>query len=191
MTEIYQEMFKSMAEASGEQHVLKSSPETVFCLGCLAEDTQVHMADGCIKDIRNIRAGDRIAGDGGSVAVSDVITGYEATLIHIQTEGGNVLEATANHPIVTEAGMKQIGELTAEDRVKTDDGSYQKVTDTYQIEYNRRVYNIYAGGSRIICNGLVVGDFEEQNRIAAKKEGNKPSQELLDEMEMLKRLMMQ
>jgi hypothetical protein len=89
--------------------------------------------------------------------VSAVVRGEREVLL-----SSRMLEATPNHPMVTEAGEKKAGEVVVGDRVVCRDGTGKYVQylvwdKTEGAAGMQPVYNIVAGsGSTFIMNGVMV-----------------------------------
>lgn len=152
------------------QGALKVIPQIWFYWGCLSKHTRIKLADGSERQIVDVSIGDRVSdGRGQDARITNIWKGTEDTLIHIMTEQGNILEATRDHPVLTSNGMKQLQKLTSADRIVTGAGDTQAIVEAYPIVYEDVVYNLELdGGNTIVCNGLVTGDMQEQNRLAAE-----------------------
>lgn len=176
-----------------EQHMAEIKPIRMFW-GCVAEGTRVRMADGCEIMIEHLCPGDRAADiQGGGNTVADVIRGMEEMLYVIRAEGRREIRVSGEHPFLTEKGWKPAMELTAEDRLMMEDGSYAQVEEHYMIQYGGTVYNLYLEGApRFIAEGYVVGDNEQQGacmRDTEEKERVEMNKEILEEIEKLKKLL--
>jgi hypothetical protein len=153
---------------------------------CFPGDMEVTMADGGRKPLSKVRAGDVVMTvDPGTRAVMPVkvkeLTVHAAknyaltrvVLLAATVKDGaagrevnllcKVLEGTPNHPMVTLAGGKKMGELAEGDKVlclNDQTGSYTEFTVWDKKESPggvQRVYNIVAGaGSTFIMNGVMV-----------------------------------
>lgn len=163
--------------------------------GCLAEDTMVTMADGFGRRIDSISIGDMIStvGNGYYVMVKNIYSGYENEIWVLESENGHTIRATDQHPFLTEKrGMVAVRNLTGEDRILMEDGSYQSILGLYAVKYNGMVYNLELdktdGGTLMLCNGFATGDFNAQNDTAVRFDNeDKPmSPALLKELEALK-----
>lgn len=138
--------------------------------GCLAVNSKILKEDGSECLIQDIRPGDSLRdGSYGSRAqVMDVICGSEEYIYCIQTEGGKEIQATDSHPFMTERGIVSVKNLTGADRLRMEDGRFERITALYQQEFHDRVYNLILGDSShtFCCNGFVTGDFQMQNEIS-------------------------
>lgn len=153
---------------------------------CFPGDMQVSMADGSTRALATIRPGDRILTLDPATQQHQVVRVKELTshapqnyaltrltLLAAQetitatgTEvklSGKVLQATPNHPVLTQSGEKKMGDVLAGDAILCHDkatGTYQAFTVWHKSESAgglQRVYNIVAdGGSTFMMNGVMV-----------------------------------
>ena len=137
--------------------------------GCLAEDTQICMADGSKKRISEISIGEMIMQpeDGRPVKVQNIWKGMEEALILIRTEEGDVVRMTKEHPVYQGNGFIRAGELKPGDTVYGEAGRKLTVAAAGTAPYGGFVYSLElehgGGGGRMLANGIVVGDFGVQN----------------------------
>ena len=104
------------------------------------------MADGSLRNIEDVRAGDlvRNAKTGAPVKVRQVIEGPEALpLIRFGFDGTTVTTSQA-HPVLTAAGLKPATELVKGDTIFDAHGNPHAVTilETLPIEEGQRVINV-------------------------------------------------
>lgn len=153
---------------------------------CFPGNMQVSMADGGTRELASIRPGDRIITLDPATQQTQVVTVKELTshtpknyaitrltLLSAQTTltaagtevvlSGKVLQATPNHPVLTQQGQKKIGEIAAGDELLCLDnttGRYQAFTVWHKAESAgglQRVYNIVADkGTTFVMNGVMV-----------------------------------
>ena len=153
---------------------------------CFPGDMQVKMADGSLRELSRIHAGDRVLTVDPATRETAMVTvkelavheakNYAITSLMLlsaderQTAAGmqvrlssRVLRATPNHPMATPAGHKKIGELLEGDKVLCLDektGSYAGYTVWQKTESAggvQPVYNIVAdGGNTFIMNDVMV-----------------------------------
>jgi intein/homing endonuclease len=88
---------------------------------CVAADERVLMADGSMKRIQDVRAGDRVLSSDGSRVVTDVVRDSWASgrrpVVKVKLAGGRVLRVTRQHRIYTTRGWVEAGDLTVRDEV--------------------------------------------------------------------------
>ena len=149
---------------------------------CFPGDMQVTMAGGTRKALSSVKAGDEVVTVDPATHQSTTVRVKELTVheaknyaitqvLLLSVSGGDrdlrvvsrVLQATPNHPMVTAAGDKKMGELREGDIVLCLDektGAYQEFTVWDKKESAggvQRVYNIVAGsGSTFIMNDVMV-----------------------------------
>lgn len=98
-----------------------------------------------------------------------MITGYESLLWCVQSERGEKLYASDEHPFVTESGDKRAIELYEIDKVLMQDGSYSNMKYRYDRYYGDTVYNLMLeDGHYFVANGYVIGDQEIQGEVMRK-----------------------
>jgi hypothetical protein len=149
---------------------------------CFPGEMWVTMGDGSSKMLRAVRPGDEVVTVDPVTQVRRAVVVKELTvhavknyaitrltLVSAVVRGerevllsSRVLEATPNHPMVTEAGEKKAGEVVVGDRVVCMDGTGKYVQylvwdKTERAAGMQPVYNIVAGsGSTFIMNGVMV-----------------------------------
>ena len=162
-------------------------PETCFlcaCIrsvGCFAPGVKIKMADGSLRKIEDVRAGDMVrnAKTGAPVKVSKVIEGPEALpLIRFGFDGTTVTTSQA-HPVLTAAGLKPANELKKGDTIFDALGKPHAVTilETLPIEEGQRVINVSldvpysdaTDGRLIVSDGIITGDIVLQGLLKERK----------------------
>ena len=162
-------------------------PETCYVCGCLrvegcfAPGVKITMADGSLRKIEDVRAGDMVrnAKTGAPVKVSKVIEGPEALpLIRFGFDGTTVTTSQA-HPVLTATGLKPANELKKGDTVFDAQGNPHAVTilETLPLEEGQRVINVNldvpssdaADGRLIVSDGIVTGDIVLQGLLKERK----------------------
>ncbi len=94
------------------------------CIYCFPSGTPILMADGTEKVIERVKEGDRVMSfneQKGEVEPATVTQKmkrpYRGELICIETENGNILRMTPEHPVYTQRGWTEAKELTERDEV--------------------------------------------------------------------------
>lgn len=132
---------------------------------CLEENTRILMADGTQRSIRNIKIGEEVMSDSGKTQrVMNVWQGREEHMMCIELKNGSKIILTDSHPIKTAAGIKRADAIDENDEIVMVYGEKHKISSISCIEYGNRVYNLDISGNFMIAEGIVVGDFEVQNR---------------------------
>jgi hypothetical protein len=151
---------------------------------CFAADALVTMADGFEKAIKDVEPGDQILAyaDGKispvkvegvnihrktSIALAKAVLfpqeNITASVTDVQaSEGMTELIATANHPVMTQEGIKTMGELKSGDSLYKYDAQTQ-TTCIYQVHFVSNayaevaeVYSLEVDGETYLVNKLVV-----------------------------------
>lgn len=156
--------------------------------GCLHERTIITMADGSTKAISDIVLGDMVKADSGHpVRVSEVFTGTEPSLYVLVTDDGHELQATFNHPVMTDNGMVPLMKLSIGDRLVLEDGRTDTLRQCFPIAYNGQVYNLdLEEEAGFYANGILVGGFTAQNRSYVLQEDALVPDELRREIDKLR-----
>ncbi|UPK69777.1 Hint domain-containing protein [Chitinophaga filiformis] len=153
---------------------------------CFPGDQLVTLANGAQKELRDIQPGDEIISPDAAthqtstIRVKELVkhtaenyaitrllvmhaTEEDAAGIHVVTLSGKVLQATPNHPVLTIAGKKQMGTITAGDQLLCMDEhtktlvTYTVVNKTEAAGGKQPVYNIIAeGGDAFMMNNIMV-----------------------------------
>lgn len=163
-------------------------PKLRLFWGCIGENSRILMVDGRVKPIKDIQIYDRVTTPGNSAQVENIFTGYEETILHIETEAGRTLELCLNHPVLTTEGYIQACKLTPHHQLITDD-EIDHVCFAYEKEYANKVYSLALDkGDGFFAEGLVVGTFRTENSFMSQGESNETvlTKELSDELKKLK-----
>lgn len=138
--------------------------------GCVAEDTQILMANGTTKRADGITAGDEVIDkDGKTDIITAVTSGTSQTMYHLRLESGKELVATNDHPIYTDQGLTAVIDLNTDSNVlvagSTD--KYEDVIYCYPHEYTGKVYSFELQNGNTLCtNGIITGSYTEQGKVA-------------------------
>ncbi|HYO58060.1 Hint domain-containing protein [Archangium sp.] len=147
---------------------------------CLAEGTQVQLADGRLVPIESIQIGDKIFNPfhpgAQELTVTDISKGFEtAPMVRIKDKAGRDLLMTEMHPIATvDRGMVQARKLRVGDKVQTRTGISQLVSVTRE-PFPGKVHNLKVGSTTealklgsdqtvVYANGFLVGDGQIQQK---------------------------
>ncbi|MBZ4417971.1 Hint domain-containing protein [Myxococcus sp. RHSTA-1-4] len=144
---------------------------------CLAEGTEIEMAEGKATTIESVKAGDSVSNPyNPSLTVMDTAVGIETTpMVRIRNEAGRTLLMTEMHPIqVVARGMVQARELKKGDLVMTRAGP-SKLTEVSREAFSGKVYNLKVGSvaekstlgedqTVVYANGFMVGDGQIQKK---------------------------
>lgn len=165
-------------------------PRADYARKCIAEDSNVLMADGTLKQIKDIQIGDKVISDHeGTFSPSNVVGVYDngyADTYTVETENGFSLTSTANHKYLTQDGWKELKDITCNDFLYTPkyincipDGrrSNQRISRVKNITKQNtcHVYDIEVEDTHnYIANGIVV------HNCIAKKKG---TEQLMPEIE--------
>jgi hypothetical protein len=143
-------------------------------LGCLAEGTQITLANGQKAAIESLKVGDVLKTDIGD---SKVIALNKFSQEHDVMFGinGEKPFITVEHPILTESGWKSIdptktpesglgelGKLAVGDKILTETGAIEiKSIEEHKIDVNALAYNIKVeNGGALLANDMFVSGFE-------------------------------
>ena len=147
---------------------------------CLAEGTQVQLADGRLVPIESIKIGDKIFNPfhpgAQELTVTDISKGFETVpMVRIKDQAGRDLLMTEMHPIATvDRGMVQARKLRVGDKVQTLTGTSQLVSVTRE-PFPGKVHNLKVGSTAealtlgvdqtvVYANGFLVGDGQIQRK---------------------------
>ncbi len=147
---------------------------------CLAEGTQVQLADGRMVPIESIKIGDKIFNPyhpgAQELTVMDIAKGFETVpMVRIKDKAGRELLMTEMHPIATvDRGMVQARKLRVGDKVQTRTGVSHLVSVSRE-PFPGKVHNLKVGSSEealklgpdqtvVYANGFLVGDGQIQQK---------------------------
>lgn len=150
---------------------------------CLAEGTQIELADGKLAAIEALHIGQDVyspyARTEHALTITDTAVGSErAPMVRIRDDAGHALLMTEMHPIATpDRGMVQARALRAGDRVMTTSGA-RTLVEVGREAYAGKVYNLKVGSPAqmaglvqdqtvVYANGFVVGDGQIQSKYEA------------------------
>lgn len=148
---------------------------------CMAAGTGIELADGTIVPVEAVRAGDKVAANGGGLVltVTDVQRGGEdKPLVHLRDEMGHDVRLTTEHPVVLSSGKAVKAELVkVKDRLRTRTGE-STVVSVARMPYDGQVYNLTLGTPEelaqiskeertLFAGGVQVGDSSMQFDLTA------------------------
>ncbi|GMU06439.1 Hint domain-containing protein [Corallococcus caeni] len=147
---------------------------------CLAEGTQIALAEGKPAAIESLKAGDHVTNPyNPSLTIMDTAVGIETTpMVRIRDAAGRSLLMTEMHPIQAVArGMVQARDLRTGDLVMTRTGP-SKLTEVTREAFTGKVYNVKVGSqaekallgedqTAVYANGFLVGDGQIQKKYEA------------------------
>lgn len=153
----------------------KVIPDLYVFFSCLAQGTEVTMADGSAKKIETIRPGNRVLTgvDGKVMAVDSTLKGTEEIpMIQLKTREGHNLLLTDGHPVATPEGVVLARMLAAGDRVVTREGTATLASVEREM-FGGFVWNLNVGprqenfskladNTTFFANGILVGDNQMQ-----------------------------
>lgn len=133
--------------------------------GCLDEKTEILMANGNSKKIKDIASGECVrAANGSSQRVKNVWTGTGSDCRVIKSERGTVIMATQDHPFPTDGGWKRASEIKVGDMLFDANGDPVRVEEISKTDKAHNVVNLeFDMPTVIIANGLQTGDHSSQN----------------------------
>lgn len=152
----------------------------IFVWGCLAAGTAVLLADGSSVNVEDVVPGMSVAAgrDGRRLQVAETFIGREQDpLIRLSTGSGRTVLVTAEHPLVTDGGMKLARDLRLGDSVMTVAGAEIIVATTNESHvgavYNLALRTADASAPPIedathFANGFLVGDHRAQSVVASR-----------------------
>ncbi|MGJ8561325.1 MAG: Hint domain-containing protein [Litorimonas sp.] len=149
-------------------------PSTRIYYSCVAEGTEITLADGQQTTIESLDVDDRIMSNRGGDAMTIYSTykGEEEFMIRLQTESGRELLISDTHPVITEGGIVLAGDIKTGSRVRTIDGP-EAVVVAEIVAYHGVVRNLSVGAesdgvpitshnTTFFANGFLIGDNEMQ-----------------------------
>ena len=166
--------FVSLVTGRGAEH----SNDCFICgclrtEGCFPPGVKITMADGSLRNIEDVRAGDLVRNGktGAPVKVRQVIEGPEALpLLRFGFDGTTVTTSQA-HPVLTAAGLKPANELKRGDTIFDARGNPHTLTilEMLPLEEGQRVINVSLDAASsdtderlIVSDGIITGDIELQ-----------------------------
>jgi len=148
-------------------------PPMVVAYGCLAEGTQVTMADGTPRNIENVGAEERVLSSiaGSAENVTSFTHGIELKpMVRLITENGHTLLLTETHPVMTSQGVKMANLLAEGDVVQTAEGP-SRLRTVGREAFSGTVWNLTVDpvnsdaaktATTFYANGILVGDGHMQ-----------------------------
>jgi len=150
-----------------------------FAFSCLAEGTQIRMADGLLMPIETIEQDDQILADrdGMVLSVMDMSIGVEdLPMYRLWDSLGHSLLLTGGHPVVLSHGeVVRTDQIFLGDELITEEGP--SIVTRIDLEvYDGQVFNLKLGNDRerryvernettMFANGILVGDGRVQSNI--------------------------
>tara|TARA_R110002073_G_scaffold85978_29_gene204356 strand:+ start:5278 stop:7014 length:1737 start_codon:yes stop_codon:yes gene_type:complete len=141
---------------------------------CVAEGTQITLADGTTKKIENVVADDKIFIDseGRVMTVKTTVKGKEENIFRLTTASGKILRVTGGHAIPTDSGVILAKNLITGNQVESIKG-FEELTSIQKEPYGGNVYNLILGtetdlikatqsNTTFYANGIRIGDAQMQ-----------------------------
>ena len=102
--------------------------------------------------------------DSSQTRVIDIIWGSDSKLVFLRTENGNTLYMSLSHPIITNRGQVQAGELNASDIIVTKNGD-SRISELYIVDTtDTEIYSlVLKNEGAIYYNDIAGGYFNMQN----------------------------
>jgi hypothetical protein len=175
-------------------------PETVSNLvlgkiqvqyGCIAEGTEVLMADGSRKKIENVAVGDTLMAPGNTIAkVRGRTVGWDTDFVSLTDAAGDKVVVTPAHPVILEKGPIKAEKVLVGDRIRRADGSWSEVVKAVRdTKTQRNVYNLVLNPksdspppvekSEFFAGGILVGDGDLQHSLMTPPEDTRSIAERL------------
>ncbi len=171
-------------------------PSTRIYYSCVAEGTEITLANGQSRAIETLDVDDRIRSnrDGQAMTIYSTYHGQEAFMVRLTTQSGRELLISETHPVAMADAIRLAGEIQAGQYVRTLDGP-ERVTSADRVAYNGVVRNLSVGtaaddialttdNTTYFANGILVGDNEmqwiyasERRRSILAETGPRPIQE--------------
>ncbi|CAM4518308.1 MULTISPECIES: Hint domain-containing protein [Myxococcus] len=160
------------------------TPNIYFWNSCMAEGTQVKLADGTLAPVESVKLGDKVIADakGTVLTVTDVARGNEAKpLFRLRDSVGHDVTLTEMHPVIMSTGKVVAAKnLKVKDQVRTVKGVSTLTSITPVSPDKMRVYNLRLGtdpellavgknGRTLYAGGFLVGDMTMQDELQAPK----------------------
>ena len=149
-----------------------------FWWHCLAEGTEVTLADGSTKRIEDVDNTMRVrTRDGGSLGVEATTRGsHRGEVVRLSTENDRTLVLTAGHPVATPDGLRRAADLAIGDQVLTADGVTTVVgldpaessgvfVNLKLIDEHDRARGLAGTVGTFLANGIVVGDYQSMTAL--------------------------
>lgn len=176
------------SKISPNQNLLNGNSEIMpieFIWHCLAEGTEVLMADSSTQPIENLVMGDRVIDRNG--IIKDVLWTTKGIhigeLLEVRLENGRMLICSDHHIIESNRGYIPVNELNPKDGVHCIDGTHVVKSINMVDGDNQTLYNLglskwpedgagQSGVATFVANGFFVGDVNAQKAARALKRSN-------------------
>ena len=140
--------------------------------GCFARETRLNITPGVAVRIDSLYPNAKVLlADGRQATIKKVVAGPEKKpMIAFETEEGDELIVTTEHPMYTQEGVKKAKDVRITDKFKTMAGKQVSLRAISQKPYAENVYNVELEGSEeadhlLIAEGLVTGDLYLQQKL--------------------------
>jgi len=141
-----------------ENGLLGSNPSGGSGIG---KNTLITMSDGSDKKVSELRIGDSVLSDNGSVKkITNVMTGNSETIGIITTESRKEIVIKLGHPIKTTEGWSSPGQIIPGMSLLSGNGNIDKVETVSLVEYSDKIYILmFDEATAFMANGFIVGDY--------------------------------
>jgi hypothetical protein len=157
-----------------------------FIWHCLGGGAMVAMADGPLKPIEYVLAGDQVISNSNDECSTVVWTNkgaHKGSVMRITTDKGNALTTSHNHVFITSKGAVPAAELRVGDALQTLEGETSVIAIDHQPSYDGIMYNIATRDyqhpaehdgdiATFVANGLLVGDTNAQKALQHLRRNN-------------------
>ena len=140
--------------------------------GCFARETRLNITPGVAVRIDSLYPNAKVLlADGRQATIKKVVAGPEKKpMIAFETDDGDELIVTSEHPMYTQEGVKKAKDVRITDKFKTMAGKMVSLRAISQKPYAENVYNVELEGSEeadhlLIAEGLVTGDLYLQQKL--------------------------
>jgi hypothetical protein len=147
-------------------------PPIAFTWHCLPLDTPTLMAEGSLRAIGELRAGDELMGPDGSHTVRTLNAArHDGSLTSLRLDDGSELHLTDSHVVMTPDGERQAGRLAPGDAVNVVRGGTAAIEDVSTVHYRGVLCNVGLGAGlddalpaehTFFAGGVEVGDVDLQ-----------------------------
>lgn len=157
-------------------------PQIRFAYSCLAEGTQISLADGSTVAVESVGLDTLVTSPAAELYVTNSSIGVERIpMVRVRDDQGHSLLLTQGHPIITPKGPVMAGALSVGDRILTESGP-GILTFVGREDYAGKVHNLNLGteshtasheamystlpeGATMYANGILVGDGRMQGAV--------------------------
>lgn len=162
----------------GDTVTAREIPSVQVVAGCIAKGTKVTLAVGGTRAVEQVKVGDKLKSEGGSLTVAAIASGARNESVTLTLASGQSVQVSTIHAFPTRRGIVQAQELRLGDELTINGGTSRVTRIVAQVlPTPLEVYDLVltpakvsqTQGSTYYAGGILVGDGAMKAAVAKAK----------------------